>query len=471
MLRTVITKNGSIKGLPANDNRITVFKGIPFAAPPIGNLRWRAPQPHDNWEGIRTAYEFGPISTQDTPALGTDIYCREWHVDSEIPMSEDCLYLNIWTGAKSTSDKLPVLVWYYGGAFQWGYTAEMEFNGERLARHDIIVVTIGYRLGVLGYLAHPELSDEDPEHPTNFGLLDQQAGLEWVYENIAAFGGDPEKITIGGQSAGGGSVLSLISNPKNKKYIKGATIFSGMIRNPYEDDPVIQPKPIEKVLENGKNFLNFLGVDTIDEARKIDAIKIRDMYAIYANDHPRFTPCIDGKSITCEPFTMLINGKCIDIPIFAGFTGDEFFVPIKDKNSNNEYDLSKLDPDTAVMDADGQKMFNMVENSINTVGHYHSRLMADHVVSSDMFLYKFDPFIPGDDDPGAFHSCDLWFFFENVPMCHRPYTGAHYELSRRMSDYWTNFIKKGDPNGIGYDNAPLPKWSPVSDSNNIILFE
>lgn len=470
MLRTAVTQNGTVKGLPGNDNRVTAFKGIPFAAPPVGDLRWRAPKPHENWKGVRTAYEFGPIATQDTPGLGTDIYCSEWHVDAEIPMSEDCLYLNIWTGAKSTEDKLPVLVWIYGGAFQWGYTAEMEFNGERLARHGIIVVTIGYRLGVLGYLAHPELSAEDPDHPTNFGLLDQQAGLEWVYNNIAAFGGDPENITLGGQSAGGGSVLSLISNPKNKKYIKNATIFSGMIRNPYEVDPVIQPKPIEKVLENGKDFLEFLGVNSIEEARRLDAIAIRDAYAEFALTHPRFTPCIDGLTIESEPFSKLINGECLDIPLFAGFTGDEFFVPAKCDDEGN-VDLCKLDPETTILDKDGLHLFNMVENSIKTVGHAHRDLKALGKSSAEMYLYKFDPFIPGDDDPGAFHSCDLWFFFENVPMCHRPYNGTHYELSRRMSDYWTNFIKKGDPNGIGFDGNSLPTWSPVSDENNIMLFE
>lgn len=471
MLRTAITKNGTVKGLPGNDNRITVFKGIPFAAPPVGALRWKAPQPAKNWSGVRNCYEFGPISMQDTPGVGDDLYSREWHVDSEIPISEDSLYLNIWTGAKSTDDKLPVLVWYFGGAFQWGYTAEMEFNGERLARHDVIVVSVGYRLAAFGNLAHPDLIKEDPEHPTNFGLLDQQAGLKWVYENIAAFGGDPEKITIGGQSAGGGSVLSLISNPDNAKYVKGASIFSGMIRNPFENDPIIQPKPIEKVLENGMDFIDFLGVKSVDEARKLDALTIRDKYAEFVLSHPRFTPCIDGKSITEDPFNMFLDGKCLDIPTFIGYTGDEFTVPIKTTADGIDAALTKLDPDTVVIEKDGLKLFNIVENSINAVGHNHGRLKASHRISSDMFLYKFDPFIPGDDDPGAFHSCDLWFFFENVPMCHRPYTGAHYELSRRMSDYWTNFIKTGNPNGIGYDKQNLPTWNPVGDSNNVILFD
>ena len=219
-----------MRGLPAADNRITSFKGIPFAAPPVGKNRWRAPQPAENWEGIRDAFEFGPIGIQDTPGLGTDIYCREWHVDPEIPMSEDCLYLNVWTPAKSTDEKLPVLVWFFGGGLQWGYPSEMEFDGERLARRGIIVVSVNYRLASLGFLCHPEITKENPDAPANFGHLDQQAGMFWVKRNIANFGGDPDNISTGGQSAGGGSVLAQLQNPKNFDVIKSAAIFSGIIK-------------------------------------------------------------------------------------------------------------------------------------------------------------------------------------------------------------------------------------------------
>lgn len=178
MNRIADTENGKVRGLPGADPRITVFRGIPFAAPPTGENRWRAPQPCRDWEGVREAYEFAPISIQDTPGLGSDIYCREWHVDPEIPMDEDCLYLNVWTGAGNPKEKLPVLVWFFGGGFQWGYPAEMEFDGERLARRGIIVVSVNYRLGALGFMAHPELTAEQPAAPTNFGCLDQQAGLK-----------------------------------------------------------------------------------------------------------------------------------------------------------------------------------------------------------------------------------------------------------------------------------------------------
>ena len=183
MLRQTEVKNGKIKGFAATDPRVTVYKGVPFAAAPTGSNRWRAPQPCADWEGVLEAKDFGPISVQDTPGLGDDIYCREWHVDPEIAMSEDFLYLNIWTPAKEKDEKLPVLVWFFGGAFQWGYTAEMEFNGEQLAKHGVIVATVGYRLNCFGFLAHPDITKQSPEAPSNFGLLDQQAGLKWVYDN------------------------------------------------------------------------------------------------------------------------------------------------------------------------------------------------------------------------------------------------------------------------------------------------
>lgn len=165
MIRIAKTENGLVRGLEGADPRITAFKGIPFAAPPVGENRWRAPQPAENWEGIRDAYRFAPISMQDTPGSGTDIYCREWHVDPEIAMEEDCLYLNVWTSAKSTEEKQPVLLWFFGGALQWGYPAEMEFEGERLARRGVVVVTVNYRINSFGFLAHPELTLQQPDAP------------------------------------------------------------------------------------------------------------------------------------------------------------------------------------------------------------------------------------------------------------------------------------------------------------------
>ena len=195
MLKLVSTENGLVRGFQGNNTRISVFKGIPFAAPPVGENRWRAPQPVENWEGVRECSKFAPISVQDQPGVGTDIYCREWHVDKDIEMDEDCLYLNVWTPAQSESDKLPVLVWFFGGGFQWGYPREMEFNGENIAKRGVIVVSVNYRLGALGFLSHPDLLKESPDAPANFGNLDQQAGIKWVVRNIEKFGGDPKNIT------------------------------------------------------------------------------------------------------------------------------------------------------------------------------------------------------------------------------------------------------------------------------------
>ncbi len=458
MIRTAVTEYGTVKGLPADDPRVTVFKGIPFAKPPVGDLRWRAPEPPDKWEGVRECYSFAPACMQDAPSTDpNDLYAREFHVDPDIDISEDSLYLNVWTGAKSTSEKLPVLVWIYGGVFQWGYTSEMEFNGERLARHGIVVVSVAYRLGAFGFLAHPELTKENPASPTNFGFLDQQAGLEWVYRNIAAFGGDPDNITLGGQSAGGASVMSQLANPKSASMIGKVSIMSGLIRNPFAKDDIIQPKNIDTVYKNGEDFITFLGCSSVNEARKIDACSIRDAYAKYAKDHPRFVPCIDNVFIKKDPYEMLVSGELPDIPIFTGYTKDEFPAHLPTSADNN--DVKAM---ADIYEKDGAKMFNIV---CETVRRTSARLV-ENGMKSPVFTYRFEPSVPGDDGAGACHSFDLWFFFETLQKCWRPYNGMHYALARRMCDYWSNFIKNGDPNGEGYDGKKLPVWDPVSSSDS-----
>ena len=216
-------------------------------------------------------------------------------MDPETPMDEDCLYLNVWTGAKGAEEKLPVLIWFYGGALQWGYPSEMEFDGERLARRGIVVVTVNYRINVFGFMSHPQLTREQPDAPANFGSLDQQAGIRWVIRNIGAFGGDPDNITIAGQSAGGGSVLSQMACPGNAGLFGRAVIMSGMIRSPYGERSLGTPKPLSEAEENGVKFLDFLGVSTLDEARKLDAFFIRDKYAEYVKNAPRMATVLDGR--------------------------------------------------------------------------------------------------------------------------------------------------------------------------------
>lgn len=470
MLRIAKTENGTVRGLPGNDPRITAFKGIPFAAPPVGKNRWRAPQPCENWEGIKDAYTFAPISVQDTPGLGDDIYCREWHVDPEIPMDEDCLYLNIWTPAKKTDEKLPVLVWFFGGAFQWGYTPEMEFNGERIASRGVILVTVNYRLGVLGFLTHPEISAQQPDEPANFGSLDQQAGLKWVSRNIEAFGGDPERITIAGQSAGGASTLAQLTCKENFSMVKGAMILSGLIRNIYNPDPFITPQPIKETEKNGEAFFDFLGVKTLEEARALDAFYIRDKYAEFAQTHPRMAITIDGKFCVDEPIKLLANNHFAKVPVLAGNTVDEFPGHIAagsvEELQAKAKEIFGEDADAflgfkeaGIKEEAGYAPLNVIESSVKA-----TFLCNEKYGNPDHYYYRFHPDIPGWDHPGSFHSVDLWFFFETLGMCWRPFKGRHFDLARLMCNYWTNFVKTGNPNGNDADGTPMPEWKPYKDS-------
>lgn len=473
MIRKVKTKNGWVRGIEAADPRITAFKGIPFAAPPVGENRWRAPQPCEDWEGVRDCFRFAPIAVQDTPGLGTDIYCREWHVDPEIDMGEDCLYLNVWTGAKSAEEKQPVLVWFYGGGLQWGYPAEMEFDGERLARRGVVVVTVNYRINVFGFMAHPQLTKEQPEAPANFGSLDQQAGLRWVAENIAAFGGDPGNVTIAGQSAGGGSVLSQMTCMDNEGLFQKAVIMSAMIRNPYEAGGVGIPQPLSVAEENGKRFLDFLGVSSLEEARGLDAFVIRDKYAEYAKTYPRMATAVDHHFCVGDPLALFLEGKHVNVSVMAGNTQDEFpnFIPAASKEElaekarqifgdNAERFLQF--PEAVKEGQEGQfAKVSGIECTVKSL-YLSKKQVGD---KKNYYYYRFAADIPGWDNPGSFHSVDLWFFFETLAKCWRPFVGRHYDLARQMCNYWANFIKTGDPNGADADGTPMPEWMPYEAEN------
>lgn len=474
MLRMVTTNYGTVKGLPAADPRITSFKGIPFAAPPVGENRWRAPQKCPKWEGIKEAYAFAPISVQDQPAVGDDIYCREWHVDPDVPMSEDCLYLNVWTPAKKADEKLPVLVWYFGGGFQWGYPSEMEFDGERIARRGIVVVSVNYRLNVFGFLSHPEITKESPDAPSNFAFLDQQAGTRWVKENIEFFGGDPDNITIAGQSAGGGSVMAQLTNLENKGLFKRAVVLSGMIQSPYRDGGIPAPASLKEQEKWGEEFFKFLGVTSLAEARKIDKDTLLAKYNEFVKDHPRLFGTEDGKFVKGDSVKKCIIGDCLDIPIMAGNTADEFlnFITAADDEelSKKAHELFGADADIFLKMPEVRKhsendkygIVSGIELTVKTVFERRKEFGS----SNNFYYYRFNPDIPGEDDPGTFHSCDLWFFFETLAKCSRPYVGRHYDLARMMCNYWCNFIKTGDPNGKDADGKDMPYWSPYTKEDN-----
>jgi len=434
MLRVVKTKKGIVEGIPAADPRITAFKSIPFAKPPVGDLRFAPPQETEPWEGVKQCYKFPPIPVQPSPARNpdpSDVYSREWSVDPDIPVSEDCLYLNIWTPAKTGNEKLPVYFWIFGGGWQVGHTAEMEFDGERIARRGIVVVTVNYRVNLFGFTCHPELTKEYPDNPANQGLQDQQFGLKWVYENIEAFGGDKDNITIGGQSAGGGSVSCHIMNEESRKYFKRAVIESGIFLNPFMN--LFPKRSVSASEQIGVDFFKLCGCNTLAEARKLTTEQLRqkwEEWGGYGKSIASWTPTYDEQFNKGSIIENVKEGKCVPTQILTGFTTDEFVT----------------------------NGINCVDLGIRSL----QKALEDKGIETQNYYYKFDVPIPGWDHPGKFHSVDLWFFFETLAKCWRPFTGVHYDVARQMCDYLCNYIKTGNPNGNDLNGQPLPHWDTYS---------
>lgn len=470
MIRKVKTENGWVRGLPAADPRVTSYKGIPFAAPPVGENRWRAPQPCENWEGELFAAEFGPIPMQWGSAGDPkkDIYAREWAVDPDLPMSEDCLYLNVWTPADGRTG-MPVYVWYFGGGLQGGHTAEMEFDGERIARRGIVVVTVSYRLNVFGFLCHPEITAEAPEAPGNFGFLDQQFATRWVKRNIAAFGGDPENITIGGQSAGGMSVCAQMNCVENEGLFQRAIIQSGTFVQPYRGQMGLHHRTLAEAEEQGVQFFERLGVKTLAEARALPARTVEDMSL--QMPWGAWGEAIDGRFRRYPSGEWYLHPDRVQVPVLLGQTSSEFFMAPRAKDEN---ELNECIKATAGESADAiLRLFThpATEESIAREGRVPAiamamrcaeRANAANEILKPLYAYNFDAEIPGWDHPGTFHSVDLWFFFESLAKCWRPFTGKHYDLARQMCDYWCNFIRTGNPNGMDSQDRELPAWPALT---------
>lgn len=478
MLTRARTENGLVEGLPAADPRVTSFKGIPYAAPPVGENRWRAPQPAKDWDGVLHAYRFAPISMQHRPGEDPEIiYTREWNVDPDIPMSEDCLYLNVWTPAKSAQEKLPVFIWFFGGALVEGNTAEMEFDGERIARRGIVVVTVNYRLNVFGFFCHPELTAESPQAPANFGHLDQQFAMRWVHRNIAAFGGNPGNVTLGGQSAGGSCVMSQLACPANEGLFHKAILDSGMVNSPYPDGFFAPALTLEQCEPEGVRFLEFLGVSSIREARELDAFFLRDKMLEYGHF---WNPVVDGKFCLGPAFERIMEGKTPPVPLLLGHTAAEF------PNTPQVRSVEEFrDYAARVFGKDAGRFLRLCDSSTGsisemkhkaTINHveYSIRLLARAWTHSDgkppLYYWLFDPEIPGWDNPGSFHSSDLWFFWETLAKCWRPFVGKHYDLARMMCNYWANFIRSADPNGKDADGKEMPRWEPFTEDSPWRIF-
>lgn len=474
MLRETITENGAVRGFPGTDARITAYKGIPYAAPPVGKNRWKAPQPAENWDGVRDCYSFGPINMQQIPGKDPNaFYSKEWHVDPNVPMSEDSLYLNIWTPAKHKDEKLPVMVWIFGGGFQEGYSYEMEFDGERIASRGVILVTIGYRLNVFGFLSHPDLTAEDPEHPTNFGLWDQLYAFHWVRRNIANFGGDCNNITIFGQSAGGDGVYAHLCSPKSAGAFDKAIVQSnGGFTYQYPKSFLSRIRStLSEAEQKGACFLHdWLDVDSVEEARQLDAklIEEKQLEACLVA-----TPVVDGRFLMDDMPKSVMKNEMNDVPFMIGNTTDEFMVG---PNENTEECVAEWARENFGARADeyldivhrqaaetGETLQSAAAVSSNELG---AQLAIEYMAKNgrNPYYYRFGPTIPGDNS-GAFHSCDLWFEFETLMKCWRPFDGHHFDLARRMCNYWTNFAKTGDPNGLDADGTPMPKWERFTEAS------
>lgn len=462
-IREVKVESGLLRGTPGNNRMFSVFKGIPYAAPPVGDLRWRAPQPVTPWEGVRLANEYSAIEVQKRDE---DFYTKEFYNNPE-EQSEDCLYLNIWTPAESADAKLPVMFWIHGGGFSCGYASEPEFDGEGFCKRGVILVTMNYRMHALGFLAHPEMTKENGGASGNFGLLDQIAALKWVSRNIAAFGGDPDNITIFGQSAGAASVQALVCSPLTKGLMKRAILQSGGGLWPHGNArSFLSLKEAEQI---GVEFMKGLGANSLEEMRKIPAETIIDF--VRAN-HAYLGLINDGYSLTADPSQTMFEGKNHDLDYMLGCNEDEgqaFTPPVKTINDlrkaavvnfgDKADDLLKAGNITT--DAEAEAFFKTSHRLISATHGFAER--QEENGKKAPYLYFFTRRLPG-DDLGSFHSAELWFVFQTLERCWRPFTGVDFDLSNTMADYYANFAKTGNPNGNGH-----PEWRPYTKEDAVYM--
>ena len=407
---------GQIQGVQSADSEVIVYKGVPFAAPPVGDLRWKAPQPVVPWDGVMLADTFSPICPQPGNPPGT-FYGDEFYWEGNPPESEDCLYLNIWAPAKNVGDVdagLPVAMWVHGGAFMNGYGYEVTMDGEEWAKRGVILVTIHYRLGRFGFLSHPLLSEEQGGISGNYGMLDQVAALKWISENISQFGGDPENITIFGQSAGAMSIKNLVTSPLSKDLVAKAIIQSGGGASRSEGRPAV-PQSVYDM--QGKELMDANGWMTLEQMRAASAEDIKN--AVTADGRQvRFSPHPDGSFMDEDFNAAALAGRIADIPYMIGCTA--------------------------------QDMGGLGGNAINIFCELRSEQSTQPAYQ---YFFKRNP--PGDDDdpakdPGAFHSAELWYMFGTLENSWRPFTEADDVLSCEMLDAWTSFCRDGNPGWDAY---------------------
>jgi len=459
----VRTANGVLEGVLSADGKVRVFKGIPYAAPPVGALRWKAPQPAVSWTGVRNAAEFGPRCMQGR--IYDDMIFRD------NGPSEDCLYLNVWMPAAPAEARLPVMFWIHGGGFAAGSSSEPRQDGGNLSRKGVLVVSLNYRLGVFGFFSHPELAREsDRDAAGNYGLLDQIAALEWVHKNIAAFGGDPNHVTIFGESAGSFSVSALMASPLSRGLFRRAIGESGAFFG-----HTLRSKPLAQTEEADTRFAeSTLGTSNLEKLRETPAGEILEA-ALKQKGHS-FDPNIDGYFLPEDVRAIFSYGDQRRVPLLAGWNADEagpesifgknsptaenFVAYVRAHFGADAPRLLKLYP--AATDAQAKRSArDLAGDRFIAYGTWKWIEMQLKTAKSPVYRYEFDQALPlpaseaqkPGAEPTAYHSGEIEFVFGVLSSKDLPWRAEDYKVSELMSSYWTNFAKTGDPNGPG-----LPEW-------------
>ena len=456
----VRTAAGLLEGVPGGDRSVTVYKGVPFAAPPVGNLRWRAPQPAAPWTGVRQAEQFGANCMQ-LIVEKRDPWTHEFMAHG--PISEDCLYLNVWTTAAAAAERRPVLLFLHGGGLNEGSGSIAAYDGEALAKKGLVVVTMNYRLGVLGYFAHPALTSESADKASgNYGLLDQIAALQWIQKNIAAFGGDPQTVTIAGQSAGASSVHALTASPLARGLFHRAIAESG------SSVAAATPPSLADAEKMGVQLAEAVGAHSIADLRAVS-------YATLAERAPRNSPfrfgiIVDGSALREPPARTFAAGRHNDVPFITGTNADENgavpnpmmtaagWAPYARQRYGAMADaFLALYPATTDSDAAAAQNASARDQARMSTHLWALNRMATS--RSRIFTYFFTHPLPGPDSAtyGAFHTSEVPYVFNTLNGPGRTYSAADRTVADTISSYWVNFAGTGDPNGTG-----LPEWPAVS---------
>lgn len=461
---TIKLDSGVIADVAADSSGVRLFKGIPFAAPPTGDQRWRRPSPVKPWEGVRQAQDWGPRCMQSN---------RLGDIDSDNKrMEEDCLYLNVWTPAKSATNKLPVMVWIHGGSNNVGAGSQPDYNGNNLATKGVIVVTINYRLDVFGFLAHPELTKESGSNASgNYGLLDQIAALEWVQKNIAAFGGDPTQVTIFGESAGAFDVSLLMVSPFAEGLFARAIGESGGALTPI---PTFGAKPLQVGEADGIKFGQAMGANSLTDLRAKSA---QDVLQAAINSPINFGfGVVDGYVVPEHPAKAYAQGKLNGVPLLVGWNQDEgtlfaarlakwgpdtpsYTDRIRAQFKDQADAVLKLYPPGATQDEDRVTYAALLGDEIISYGAWAWAERASSTTPT--YRYHFTRRPPGAPElsvypltgPGVYHSAELYYVFGNLQIRDWPWETDDRRLADAMTSYWVNFAKTGNPNGDG-----LPQW-------------